>query len=120
MRIEEVRIGSTVGVLAGHTVVGQYVQHVFDDLEGMVPVEHARPEVGLPAQAPARGHVATLAERVGSRREQIRVGVGRNLVRGVESVEVGDVPVLILRVVAVDEPLLQLAVTANLHRRQLL
>ena len=48
MGIEQVRIGASVRILAGLAVVGQQFQHVLDNLEGMVAVQHASPEVGLP------------------------------------------------------------------------
>ena len=84
----------------------------------MVAVEHTGPEVDLPAETPARGHVTTLVQGVGGGGEEVGVGVWRDLVRGIEAVEVGDVTVLVLGVVAVLHPLLQLAVTAYLHGRE--
>ena len=47
------------------------------------------------------------------------MGVGGYLVGGVETVEVGDMTVFILRVVGIDKPFLQLSVTSDLHGRQL-
>ena len=115
MSVEEVGIGAAVGMLAGSTVVGQQVQHVLDNREGVVAVEHASPEVGLPSQAPSRRHVASLVQRIGSGSEEVGMTIGRDLVRRIQAVEVGDVAMLVAWVVTVDEPFLQLSVAANLH-----
>ena len=82
--IEQVGIGAaTRSPLNG---VGNQGEHVLDNLQGMVAVEHTSPEIGLPAKTPARRHVATLLQRGGSGSKQFRMRIGRNLVRGVESV----------------------------------
>ena len=118
MGIEEVRIGTTIGELAGLAVIRQQVQHVLDNREGVVTVEHTCPEVGLPAETPSRSHVATLVQGICSGGKEVGMAIRRNLVRGVKSIKVRDVTVLVLRVVTVDEPLLQLTVAAYLHGRQ--
>ena len=115
MGVEEVRIGAAVGILLYAAVVGQQVEHVGDDLQGVVAIEHTRPEVYLPAQAPARGHIATLGERGGSCGKEFGMGVGRDLIGGVKAVEMRDVAVVVLGVVGIDEPLLQLSVLPYLH-----
>ena len=63
MGVEEVGIGAAVGIVAHVAVVGQQAQHVRDNLVGVVAVEHACPEAGLPTETPARGLVATLLQR---------------------------------------------------------
>ena len=118
MRIEEVRIGTSVRMAAHRTVVRQQMQHVLDDLKGVVAVEHTRPEVDLPTQTPTRCHIATLVQRIGSSGEEVRMRIGRYLIRGIETIEMGDMTVLVLGVVAINHPLLQLAIATNLHRRQ--
>ena len=119
MRIKEVRIGTSVGILPCTTVVGQQMEHIRQDLQSMVTIKHSCPEIYLPAQAPTRGHIATLCQRCGSSREQFRMLVGRNLVRRIESIEMGDVTMLVPRVVGINQPLLQLTILANLHRREI-
>ena len=116
VRIEEVGIGAAPR--APLYIVGDLREHVLDNLEGVVAVEHARPEVDLPAQTPASGHIAALLQGIGCSREKFKVAEGRNLVGRIEAIEVGDVAVLVLGIVTVDEPLLQLAVLAYLHRRE--
>ena len=76
MGIEEVRIGASLRILACLRVVGQQMQHVLDDLESMVAVEHTCPEVGFPSQTPACSLVATLVQRVSGSCEQVGVTVG--------------------------------------------
>ena len=85
----------------------------------MVTIEHTSPEVGLPTKAPTRGHIATLLQCVGSSRKQVGMRVGRDLVGGIETIEMGDVTVFITGIVGIDEPLLQLTIAANLHGRKL-
>ena len=72
----------------------------------MIAVEHAGPEVDFPSETPASGHVTTLLQGVGSCCKQFRVIVRRYLVRGVETVEMGDMTVLVFRIVGIDEPFL--------------
>ena len=48
------------------------------------------------------------------------MGIWGNLIRGIESVEVRDMTMLVFRIITVPQPLLQLSVTSNLHGRQLL
>ena len=106
MGVEQVGVGATVGIFAHRPVVGQQMKHVPDDAESVVAVEHAGPEVDLPTETPARSHVTTLVQSVGSSREEVGVGVRRNLIRGIESIEVGDMAVLVLGVVTILHPLL--------------
>ena len=84
----------------------------------MVAVLHARPEIDLPRQAPACSHVAALGQRGSGSAEEFRMSVGRYLVGGIESVEMRDVPVVIIRIVGIIEPFLQLAILPDLHGRQ--
>ena len=62
MGIEKVREGTSVRIFTLPALVRKEAQHIGDDAEGMVAVKHTRPEVGLPAEAPSRGLVATLLE----------------------------------------------------------
>ena len=118
VRVEQVGIRPAVGVLLLLLVAGQQLQHVAYYLIGVVAVKHTRPEVHLPADAPARSLVSALQQRVLCGLEQRRVLVRRNLVAGVKSVQVGYVAVLVAWVVNVLKPLLQLVVAAHLHGRQ--
>jgi len=112
---EQVGVGSSVGELPGLRVVGKEVEHVLDDSEGMVAVEHSCPEICLPSEAPSGSHVASRLEGDGGCREEVGMAVGRDLVGGVEAVEMRDVAVLVLGIVGIDEPFLQLPVAAYLH-----
>ena len=118
MGVEQIGIGTTIGYLLGHLVVGQQMKHVGDNLEGMVAIEHACPEIGFPPQAPSCGHVASLQQGVAGSGKELRMLVGRYLIGGIESIEMRDVAVLVLGVVGILEPLLQLSVTAYLHGRK--
>ena len=86
MGIEEVGVGAAAR--SPFDRVGNECQHVLDDLIGMVTVEHTCPEVRFPTETPTCGHITTLFQGVGSCREQFGVGVRRNLIRGIESIEV--------------------------------
>ena len=47
--VEEVRIGASLRIFLGPAVVGQEMQHIGDDLQCMITVEHTCPEVDLPS-----------------------------------------------------------------------
>ena len=64
MGIKQVRIGTTMASPL-HRVRNQR-QHILDDAEGVVAIQHTRPEVNLPAQAPTCSHITTLLQRIGS------------------------------------------------------
>ena len=70
MGIEEVRICSAVGIILCHRVAWQQAEHVANDFEGVVAIEHTCPEVYLPTDAPASGHVAALDESVAGSLEE--------------------------------------------------
>ena len=104
MRIEQVGIGTAPR--SPFRSGGYRVQQILENLEGMIAVEHAGPEVNLPAETPASGHITALFQGVGSCRKQFGMAIGRYLVRGVEAVEMGDMTVLVFRIVGIDEPFL--------------
>ena len=85
----------------------------------MVAVEHAGPEAYLPAQTPSGGLVAAIGQRLLGSGKEFVVAVGRDLVGGEQSIEVGDMSVVHIATVSVDEPLLQLLPAAYLHGRKL-
>ena len=118
MGIEEIGERASFGILEGSALGRQQPQHVLDDAESMVTVLHTCPEINLPAQTPARGHIATLLQGDGSGTEEFRMTIGRNLIAGIKSVEMGDVAVFVLGIITVNKPFLQLSVLAHLHRRQ--
>ena len=115
MRIEEVRIrAALVRAAQGRKCRGKLV---LKNRVGVVAIVKTRPPRHAPRHAPARGDVAAMHERLlrgGEERGRLR----RDLRRRIEGVEVGDVAVLVLRVVQVFRPLLKLTPTANLQRRQ--
>ena len=76
MGIEEVWISAAIRMLTCRTVVWQQVQHILDNRKGMVTIEHAGPEIGLPAKTPARSHVATLVQRISCCGEEVKMAVG--------------------------------------------
>ena len=110
MRIEQVRVGTPVRITLFHKA-----QHVTDNLIGMVAIEQARPKVDLPANGPSGSHVAPIEKRALSCLKELRMCIRGNLVARIETVEVGDVTMLILRIVYIGKPLLQLVILANLH-----
>ena len=73
MSVEEIRIGASIGIFLGHGVTRQQREHIADNLEGMVAVEHTRPEIYFPSYAPSSGHIATLDERVACSLEQLGI-----------------------------------------------
>ena len=81
----------------------------------MVSIEHARPKVDFPADAPPRCLVAALFQRGMCGLEKFRLTEWRNLVAGIQAVEVRDMTVLVARIVHVLQPFLQLTVPAYLH-----
>ena len=90
MGIEKVGVGTSVRMSHDGLPIlaGQDVKHVFDNLECMVAIEHACPEVGLPTQTPASSHVATLLQGVRSGREEFWMTVWGDLIGRIESIEV--------------------------------
>ena len=66
MGIKEVWIGTAVGILSCSTIIRQQMQHILDNLEGMVAIEHTCPEIRLPSQTPTRSHITTLVQRIRS------------------------------------------------------
>ena len=119
MCIEEVGESASIWIFALHALVGKDTQHVADNLERMVAVLHARPEVGLPAEAPSRSLVTALFERLASCCKELGSARGADLIRRIKSVEMRDVTMLVVRIVYVLQPFLQLSILAHLHRRQL-
>ena len=105
MRVEEVRIGVPL-------------EQVLDDEEGVVAVLHPRPEIRFPTETPARGPVTALDQCGARGLEEVGRARRGDLVGRIQSIEVRDVAVLVVRVVAVLDPFLQLAVLPHLHRRQ--
>ena len=83
----------------------------------MVSVKHTGPEVGLPSKAPSGGLVSALDKGYPCGVEQFR-RAWIDLVGRIESVEMGNVPVLVLGIVHILDPLLELSVLAHLHRRK--
>ena len=45
--------------------------------------------------------------------------VWRNLIGGIETIEMGDMTVLVFRIIPILQPFLQLTISSYLHRRQL-
>lgn len=115
--IEEVRIGAAVGILSCSIVAGQQLQHVFQNGEGMIAVKHTCPEADFPAEAPARGSIAAVGQCLLGSGEEFVMAVRRNLVRGEQTVEVGDMAMFLFAAISIDKPFLQLLAAANLHRR---
>ena len=91
-------------------------QGLDEHLVGVVAVEQAGPEVDLPGLAPARAAVAPEDQRLPRGPEELRACRGVISQPGIQAPQVRDVPVLVLRVVLVLEPLLELAVPADLVR----
>ena len=120
MGIEEVRIGTTVGISSGRTVIGQQMKHVADDAESMVAIKHTGPEVDFPSQTPTRCHIATLLQGGAGGGKQLRMAIRGYLVRRIQSIQMRDVAVLVVWIVTVLLPLLQLPILAHLHGRKLL
>ena len=116
MGVEEVGIGAArhAEAAAGR----DQRELVRNQLESVITVQHARPEADLPAHRPARGGVSTLDQRVAHALGEHRRAVRGDLVAGIKAPEVRDVAVVVGRAVPVLKPLLQLAVLADLHRRQ--
>jgi hypothetical protein len=78
----------------------------------------ARPEVDLPGAGPAGAAVAAELEGFAGGGVEVGGAALGDLGAGVEAPEVGDVAVLVLRVVLVLEPLLELAVPADVVRKR--
>ena len=119
MGIEQVGIGATVRILRGSIVRRQELQHVLQNGQGMSAIEHTCPETDLPAKAPSRSLIATVGERLLGSGKEFVVAIGRNLIGGEQSVEVGDMAMMLLAAIGIDKPLLQLLPTTYLHRRNL-
>ena len=113
--VEEVRECAAVWILAGSVLRWQQSQHVLEDGQGMAAVEHTCPEAYLPSEAPSCGLVTTVGQGLFGCGEEFVVVVGTDLVGGKESVEMGDMPVLPLTAIGIDEPLQELLAAANLH-----
>ena len=117
MGIKQVGIGTaTAPPLCG---AGYHVQHVLDNLKGMVTILHTCPEVDLPTQTPASSHIAALVQGVSRSGKQIGMTVGRYLVRRIQAVQMRYMAMLIFWIIAINQPLLQLSVSTYLHRWQL-
>ena len=116
MRIKEVRISAPFGIFF-HLLIGrQEFEHVGDDLEGMVAIEHTCPEVRLPSQAPSCCHVATLGQCGGCGMEKLRMREWGDLVGWIQAIQVRNVTMLVLWVVAIYQPFHQLSILSYLHR----
>ena len=82
----------------------------------MITIKHTCPEISLPAKTPTCRLVTTLLEGHTSRLPQFRGGIRRNLIRWIQAIKMGDVTMLVTRVIKIFTPLLQLSVLAHLHR----
>ena len=119
MGIKEIRIGSSLRIFLYLRIRWQQAKHIADDSESMIAIEHACPEVRLPTQTPARSLVATMLQSSGCGMEQFRMRERRNLIGWIQSIEMRDMAMLILRIIRIHKPLLQLSVLSYLHRRNL-
>ena len=119
MGIEEIRIGSAIRIFLCLRIRWQQTKHIADDSESMIAIEHTCPEVRFPTQTPARSLVATMLQSGGSSMEQFRMRERRNLIGWIQSIEMRDMAMLILRIIRIYKPLLQLSVLSYLHRRNL-
>src|ERR1035438_267869 len=115
MCVEQVLVHSGLGGL-GVRCRGDQVAH---DPVGVVAIQEARPQVELPAHRPAGSGVTAENQRLLRGLEQLRRAEGGDLAAWIDRPQVGDMAVLVLGVVGVFHPLLQLAVLANLERRDL-
>ena len=119
MGIEEIRIGSAIRIFLCLRIRWQQTKHIADDSESMIAIEHTCPEVRFPTQTPARSLVATMLQSGGSSMEQFRMRERRNLIGWIQSIEMRDMAMFILRIIRIHKPLLQLSVLSYLHRRNL-
>ena len=85
----------------------------------MIAIEHACPEVRLPTQTPARSLVTTMLQSGGCGMEQFWMRKRRNLIGWIQSIEMRNMAMLILRIIRIHKPLLQLSVLSYLHWRNL-
>ena len=120
MGIEEVGISPSILILWIPLVFfsRQQGQHIADNLEGMVAIQHTGPEVCLPSQAPSCGLVSTLPQRIGCRMEKLRMRIWGDLIGWIQTIKMRDVAMLIMRVIGIHQPFLQLSVLSHLHRWQ--
>src|SRR5574344_899059 len=118
MRIKQVGIGSSLGVFLLHVIIRQDMQHVLDNLQCMVTILHSGPEIGFPTQTPSSSHITTLYQGGTGSLKEFGMCIGRYLIRWIESIEMGDMTVVVLRGIPVLQPFLQLSVLSHLHRGQ--
>ena len=118
MGAEQVGEGAAA-VCAGLGVHGG-LEEAAEQLPGAVAVAQPCPEVHLPRPAPAGGLVAAAVEGDAAGLGQVGGAEGRDEVGGMQAVEVGDVAVMHIHLAVILQPLLQVALPADLHRGELL
>ena len=119
MGIEHIGIGAPFGIFIRYGITGQQLKHVAYQTIGMITVQHACPEVDFPTDAPPGSLVSTLFQCGTGSPKKFGVQERRNLITGIKAVKMGNMAMLILRVIHILKPFLQLAVPPDLHGRQL-
>ena len=116
MRVEKVGISPSFSIVSVN--VGDWSQLLPDQLKRAVAIEQARPQVDLPAHRPTGGFISPVFKGLPGRTKEIGGRIRGYLVAGMQSVEVGDVPVPVILTVPILKPFLQLTETSDPHGRQ--
>ena len=114
--IKQVGEGASVRVLACGFLRGEQLQHIGQDGQSVVAIQHAGPEAYFPAQTPAGGFVTALLQSLAGGGKEFVVAVGTDLVGWIQTVQMRDVTMLVVRVIGIVQPFLQLLVLSYLHR----
>ena len=119
MRIQHIRIRTSQRIFSSQTVARQQRKHIPDDSICMIAIQHARPEINLPANTPPGCHIPSLYQGIFGSLEQFRTSIRRYLIARIQTIQMRDMPMLVFRIIHILQPLLQLIVLSDLHWRQL-
>ena len=118
MRVKHIRISPPLREIPGYLIGRKKPQHIADEPEGMITIKHARPKINFPTYTPSCSFIPSLFKRTPRCLKQFRMKERRNLVTRIQAIKVGDMTVLVLRIVDILKPLLQLSMPSDLHGRQ--
>ncbi len=88
------------------------------ELVSMIAIPHSRPPVDLPTHAPTCRNIRSLDQGVSGGAVQSGCTESRYLVGRKEPIQMGDMTVMIIRIIDIIQPLLQLSMFSYLHGRK--
>ncbi len=113
MRIKEVVICSATSFICTYRR-----QLVLNKFIGMIAILHPCPPIDFPTHAPPGWYIATLNQCILSSTVKFRSAVRRYLVGRKQTIEMRNMPVMIVWIINIIKPFLQLTILTNMHWRQ--